>query len=214
MCLWSLVQLIVDPTGNNFVSMTRPGVSVYLSCCPTDRVLGVDSDDGRMLVTETDGEDWQCCAAFSLSIANASRVKKDQTWHSNLADDRFHPGCREWGVHRLLSLRRLKDSANGWLDSSGAFRVVARLMLLRMGLKIVTGTSLGAHRGFGVVDPTSRSLHSAMYLDVPQCIKLSVLRWQVAAALGLASPDQLRLWSVPARARCHKTAYVRVTLSG
>lgn len=185
----------MDPTGNSFVQMPRPGVSVYLSCCPTAQVTGLD-EDGRMQVQESAGEEstWQCCAAFSLTIHNASKARRDVTWHSNLVDDRFYPGCREWGVHRLLSLRRLRDPTNGWLDEQGRLRVVARLCLQHMTLKIVTTESLRSHQGFGVVDPTDKALCGVMTLELPQCTRLSSLRSQVATYMGLASPDRVRLW--------------------
>jgi hypothetical protein len=154
--LHPLPQLIVDPSGNPFVPLVRPGVSMYLSCCPTSEVTGVSPTDGKM-ETRQPGGDWECCVGFTLSICNRRGTRRSVAWASNLAHDRFCPEVREWGVHRLMSLRRLRDPANGYLLEDGAIKVQARVRLLYMKVRVLTHRYFRRHQGFGLLDPTTCS---------------------------------------------------------
>ncbi|KAM3573011.1 hypothetical protein VYU27_005005 [Nannochloropsis oceanica] len=57
-------QLIVDPNGNPYVPLAKPGVSVYLTCCPT-HANGLPPIDT-----------WECCVAFALAVVNQTGARQ------------------------------------------------------------------------------------------------------------------------------------------
>lgn len=157
-------QLIVDPSGNPYVPLAKPGVSVYLTCSPTQYMRGL-APSGRMCVdpaadempylnpADSRAEDvWECAVAFTLAIVNQTGARRDLPWSSNLLHDRFRPHCREWGVHRLVSLRRLQDSANGYLSETGSIKVEACLRLACSSLKVFTSDGMREYAGFGLAN--------------------------------------------------------------
>jgi len=179
-----LYQLIMDPNGNPFVQLPKPCVSVYLACSP----VGFDDEDAIAAA-----DDWECCCSFSLTIMNQGRVRRDVTWHSNLREDRFHPHTREWGVHRLLSLRRIRDHGSGFLGAMDSIHIQARIRLLYITLRVFTSPSFRNHQGFGVVDPTTTP---PLSYDIQQMTTVTKVRAMIAKDLNLPSPDHLRLWVV------------------
>lgn len=211
----------MDPDGNPYVPLAKPGVSVYMSCVPTEHVRGIDAD-GRIEIAENTPP-WECCVSFALSVVNKQGLKRDLTWASNLAQDRFNQDCCEWGVHRLISLRRLHDPSNGYLGQpNDQLAIQVRLRLPHFRLKVFTTEALRRHHGFGIADLTTPNYTSSPPLMMStagggggggtaapgletdsliriyeefQCKTIQSFRDQVATDLGLACPHQLRLWA-------------------
>lgn len=83
-------QLIVDPNGNPYVPLAKPGVSVYLTCCPTQYVRGL-SPSGRLCmdpmadylpnIHSANGlppiDTWECCVAFALAVVNQTGARRN-----------------------------------------------------------------------------------------------------------------------------------------
>jgi hypothetical protein len=137
------------------MNLEKPGVSVYLACRPTVMVEGEVDDN----MEDEDGPVWECCCTFSLTVCNAQQLRRDVTWHSNLTDDRFHSQCREWGVHRLVSLRRLRDESLGFLRND-TLTVQVRLKCVKparpchaRGAWVVTGSDSERGKAWGILGP-------------------------------------------------------------
>jgi hypothetical protein len=101
----------VDPVGNPNVYFLEPGVSVYLACS----LANPNAEGGGASDEDETGADWECCCAFSLTACNQQRKGRNVTWHSSMLNDRFHKNRKNWGVHSLLPLTKLKDPASGFV---------------------------------------------------------------------------------------------------
>lgn len=188
-----VLQVIVDPVGNPNVYFLDPGVSVYLACS-----LAKDNDQNGPAAgngADDDNEntdDWECCCAFSLTACNQQRKGRNVTWHSSMLNDRFHKNRKNWGVHSLLPLTKLKDPASGFVVDD-SLKLKVRLRLLYLTVKVIRTSSLGKHRGFGVVD-TGNDDSSVLSYELFHCTTLSHFKDMLVKDLGLSSPDSLRLW--------------------
>lgn len=184
------LQVIVDPVGNPNVYFLEPGVSVYLACSLANTSNGVN---GASTVSEEENEnglDWECCCAFSLTACNQQRKGRNVTWHSSMLNDRFHKNRKNWGVHSLLPLTKLKDPSSGYVMDD-TLRLKVRLRLLYLTVKVVRSSSLAMHRGFGIVDTTETQMLS---YELFHCTTLAKFKEMLVRDLGLPSADYLRLW--------------------
>jgi hypothetical protein len=141
------LQVIVDPVGNPNVYFPEPGVSVYLACSLATPSGGEEEPDVN--------GDWECCCAFSLTAVNQQKKGRNVTWHSSMLNDRFHKNRKNWGVHSLLPLTKLKDPSSGFVVED-SLKLKVRLRLLYLTVKVIRTSSLGSHRGFGVVDTSTQ----------------------------------------------------------
>lgn len=181
--------MIVDPVGNPNVYFLDPGVSVYLACAlATDANSAAGNGDD-----ENDAGDWECCCAFSLTACNQQRKGRNVTWHSSMLNDRFHKNRKNWGVHSLLPLTKLKDPSSGFVVED-SLKLKVRLRLLYLTVKVIRTPSLGSHRGFGVVDTGNDSDPSVLSYELFHCTTLSHFKDLLVKDLGLSSPQALRLW--------------------
>ena len=184
-------QVIVDPVGNPNVYFLEPGVSVYLACslATTSNTANGNQAGGAEEENEN-GIDWECCCAFSLTACNQQRKGRNVTWHSSMLNDRFHKNRKNWGVHSLLPLTKLKDASSGYVIDD-TLRLKVRLRLLYLTVKVIRSQSLSNHRGFGIVDTTDTQMLS---YELFHCTTLAKLKEMLVRDLDLPSADYLRLW--------------------
>ena len=181
--------MIVDPVGNPNVYFLEPGVSVYLACS----LAGSSGGSGGNEEEDPGGADWECCCAFSLTACNQQRKGRNVTWHSSMLNDRFHKNRKNWGVHSLLPLTKLKDQSSGFVVDD-SLKLKVRLRLLYLTVKVIRTSSLAGHRGFGVVNTGSEADSEALSYELFHCTTLAKLKDLLVRDLGLPSPDHLRLW--------------------
>ena len=138
--------------------------------------------------------DWECCCAFSLTACNQQRKGRNVTWHSSMLNDRFHKNRKNWGVHSLLPLTKLKDPASGFVVED-SLKLKVRLRLLYLTVKVVRTTSLAAHQGFGVVDTgADAESENTLTYELFHCTTLAAFKQMLVRDLDVASPEHLRLW--------------------
>jgi len=140
--------------------------------------------------------DWECCCAFSLTACNQQRKGRNVTWHSSMLNDRFHKNRKNWGVHSLLPLTKLKDPASGFVVDD-TLKLKVRLRLLYLTVKVVRTSNLTAHEGFGVVDTGAEADaqgDKTLTYELFHCTTLSAFKEMLVSDLGLTSAEHLRLW--------------------
>jgi len=183
--------VIVDPNGNPNVYFLEPGVSVYLACSLANTSNSTSGNQAGAADEENEtGMDWECCCAFSLTACNQQRKGRNVTWHSSMLNDRFHKNRKNWGVHSLLPLTKLRDASSGYVVDD-TLRLKVRLRLLYLTVKVIRSQSLSMHRGFGIVDTTDTEMLS---YELFHCTTLAKLKEMLVRDLGLPSADYLRLW--------------------
>jgi hypothetical protein len=154
-----------------------------------------DGGAGAAAAAAAAASDWECCCAFSLTACNQQRKGRNVTWHSSMLNDRFHKNRKNWGVHSLLPLTKLKDPASGFVVDD-SLKLKVRLRLLYLTVKVIRTGALAAHQGFGVVDTAAEAEASGSTLcyELFHCTTLAKFNEMLVKDLGLPSPDHLRLW--------------------
>lgn len=140
--------------------------------------------------------DWECCCAFSLTACNQQRKGRNVTWHSSMLNDRFHKNRKNWGVHSLLPVTKLKDPASGFVVDD-ALKLKVRLRLLYLTVKVVRNAHLAAHEGFGIMDTGAEAPAGAddsLTYELFHCTTLTAFKEMLARDLGMPSPEHFRLW--------------------
>jgi hypothetical protein len=171
--------MMVFPTGNPHAELQESGLAVYLRCVPAD-----PNPDAQ--------EEWEACCAFTLTVCNQTKVRRDTTWRNHGICHHFKQNARTWGTHSLLPLSVVNDPSQGFIVD-GRIKLKARVWMIFTTVKVLQTPSLARHSGFGVIDSSDAAWRS---YEVMVCTPLAKFKAQVAQDLGLPSPDHLRLWAL------------------